>query len=424
MPDTATPPSTATPPLAIRGYRRAAARLSAEIRALSARIPPQHRTASRLARWTKVDRSLCSRFLAAGAHLDEPLQIFALLPGVDGFRAVLRALGRSGLDRSRVARALAAANIYEECVGLAGGSQSKLVRLTSSLAQQFPAQLTSDPPTTTSSFSSTPTTTPASPREKMFDAMCALTGTSAEAMSLTYAVRHRPDRLALDAVAIQGLVSLRRTSGHLPVVLSRNISPDPLHHRSSTLERDPAHGPSPSSVIGLLSSDPLPVVTASGTGPLTSLLIDPASDAGQDLTVYIGSRQHVQLPSCTEPTHDISLVARVPARWSVIDVFIHHDIPIQPQPKTYESYIGVEGPILGDLAERWYDHLADGSPVTHLGPGLASANWPHAPRHHQAAHILFESTGWNPAHFQHFRLESPLPIWGAQQTIRLVCHQP
>ncbi len=400
----------------MRGYRRAAARLSAEVRALASQIPPQHRTASRLARWTKVDRSLCSRFLAADTQFDEPVQVFALLPGVDGFRAVVRALGRCGVDRSRVARALAAANTYEECVGLAGGSQSKLVRLTSTLARQFPAQPMLDAPNAAASRAE-----PASPRSLMFDAMSALTGTSAAAVSLTYAVRHRPELQSLDAAAIQGLVSLRRTSGHLPVVLSRNISPDKQRHRSSTLERDPTHGPSPSSVIGLLTSDPLPVVTASGSGPLTSLLIDPASDSAQELTVYIGSRQAVQLPSDSDRTHDISLVARVPARWSIIDVYVHDDLCIRREPKAYESYIGVEGPILGELAERWYDHLTDSAPVPQLARGLADSAWPHAPRHSEAAHILFESTGWNPAQFRHYRLESAMPIWGTQQTIRFIC---
>ena len=401
----------------MRGYRRAAARLCAEIRAIASQIPPQHRTASRLARWLKVDRSLCSRFLAADTHFDEPVQVFALLPGVDGFRAVVRALGRCGVDRSRVARALAAANTYEECVGLAGGSQSKLVRITTILARQFPAQASVE-----SENANINRPTIATPRSLMFDAMSALTGTSAHAVSLTYAVRHRGELQSLDAAAIQGLVSLRRTSGHLPVVLSRNISPDKQRHRSSTLERDPTHGPSPSSVIGLLSSDPLPVVTASGAGPLTSLLIDPAADPDQPLTVYIGSRQAVQLPSHSDRTHDISLVARVPARWSVIDVYVHEDLGIQREPRAYESYIGVEGPILGELAERWYDHLIDSAPVPELSKGLIDAAWPHADRHAEAAHILFDSTGWNPAQFRHYRLESAMPIWGTQQTIRFICN--
>ncbi|MBX9735674.1 MAG: hypothetical protein K2X32_02005, partial [Phycisphaerales bacterium] len=212
-----------------------------------------------------------------------------------------------------------------------------------------------------------------------------------------------------------------RSSGHLPVVLSRNISPDAQRHRSSTLDRDPTDGPSPSSVIGLLSSDPLPVVTAAGAGPLTSLLIDPAADSDEELTVYIGSRQAVQVPDHANRTHDISLVARVPARWSVIDVYIHQEMRIQRAPRAYESYIGVEGPILGALAERWYDHLIDGAGVPELGIGLGEAHWKHAPRHEEAARILFEYTGWQASQFRHFRFESAVPIWGTQQTIRFVC---
>ncbi|MBX9736500.1 MAG: hypothetical protein K2X32_06190, partial [Phycisphaerales bacterium] len=171
---------------AMRGYRRAAARLCSEVRALVALIPAQHRTASRLARWLKVDRSLCSRFLAADTQLDEPVQVFALLPGVDGFRAVIRALGRCGVDRSRVARALAAANTYEECVGLAGGSQSKLVRLTARLAAEPPVEIVS--PLRTASGKRPAILTP---RALMFNAMSELTGTNTQACSLTYAVRPR-----------------------------------------------------------------------------------------------------------------------------------------------------------------------------------------------------------------------------------------
>lgn len=390
-------------------FRRVATRLAAELGALIREIPAQHRPIARFSRWLDIDRSVCSRFLAAVNPQVEPVDIFAVIPGATGLRDVLRTLGRRGVSRARVSRALVAAAAYEQCIGLADGSQAKLIQRCGLLIQSSRVW-----PDTTADATSHRHASQA------FDAARHLTRTWADACTLTYAVCRHPGGRGLAAAAVQGIVGLRRHSGHLPVVLARNTSFAEGVLSSTTLDTDPDQGAAPTSVLGTLSSDPLPVVTGSRDGRTTVMLVDPTQTKAQPLVIYLGARMTVAAPSASEPHHVVSLIPRVPTRWSLMDVYVHQDLGVASTPDAGLGYVGVEGPILGDPDARWYDRLANPLRPRDLGFGLSTASWSAASRHAEAASILFGTTGWNPQAFRLWRIEVAYPAWGVQQFLRLL----
>jgi hypothetical protein len=55
----------------------------------------------------------------------------------------------------------------------------------------------------------------------------------------------------------------------------------------------------------------------------------------------------------------------------------------------------------------------EGPPILKLlGPGLANATTPLAPRLHELTEHVFARLGWNAAEFLGYRCEEQFPLWG------------
>lgn len=400
-------PNPVTDAAALLTLRNTGTRLVAELHALLRQIPAQQRKCSTFSRWLGVDRSVCYRMLAAMQHKGEPVEVFRSLPGVDGYQRVIKALSRRGIDRARIGRALAAGEAYAQLVGDAGGSQAKLVRQCARLLEEERSGRLPGPSLEHA----------VGARGKAMAAAAEVSGCRAAVHSLVYAVCRDRESGELTAASVQGMVGLRRKARHLPIVLSRIAKPESSGVEPSTFDQDLSLGWSAGTVLGVLSSDPLPVVTVSRTRETLVTLLDPKSPAESQTDIFIGGRFRVSAPDKSVPRHSVSMIPRVPAEWSVMDVYLHPNVGCITDAEVSLFYIGAEGAVLEDPASRWYDRLEGASDVQQIGRGLTGAACDRSPKQRLAAQALFDATQWDAMEFSHVRFEMPFPLWGVQQLL-------
>ncbi len=379
-------------------------RIRTDLRLAIGEIPPERRPTTELSRWLKVNRSICHWVKAAARHEGEPVLVFRLLPGDEGLEMLLRALRGKIVEPRQIDGALAALNAYREAIGLAGGSQAKLVRLAARLLEAENQATSADPDL--------------DKRERLYDAAAELCGERSQGFCLVCAINPGPGPDEVTCVAALGQAGVTREARHLPVVLSRRRDGAYARGPGQVLDARPADGfPSGAAggAIGRFSTLPLPVITTEARDRSHVQVLDPRGATPREVTVFIGERFTSAQPRAAGSNPlVISAIPRVPARWLVVDVHVHRDVRLAGDPRGLAHFIGAEGATAVAPDQRWYDRLENGPTVRRLRKSpadwasLAFAELP------AVAGMVLEQAGQDRSRYTGWRLEQAFPIWGIQ----------
>ncbi|MEM9166497.1 MAG: hypothetical protein AAGB48_05675 [Planctomycetota bacterium] len=320
------------------------------------------------------------------------------LPGVRGMEIIAAALNNErSVPRARTDRFRAAIRDYADLVARCGGSQKQLL-------DQLKRLRTSE------GVGEDPMSAEARARHTASSAMIA--GGHARVLSHVYAARL--EGKTLHSAAVRGLIGLSTTIDRLPIAYTRLVDAETDTH-PRTLEGDDATGFAVGTVIGRLSSAPLPVVTTTVTDRTSVELLDTEQVGDRSADVFIGSVFRSGAPTQDEP-HHISLIPRVPSDRLLIDVLLDRRLSAVAPEHTLVYNIGAAGPILNDSRDRWYDRIAElRGPMRWGQPDERSAG--DDALHDEARRYLLEETGWNAEAFDMFRLDVRHPIWSAQHVL-------
>jgi hypothetical protein len=379
--------------------RQVATRLQTELRAVLALVPPQHRATTDLARWLHVSRPVCHWIKAAADFTGDVIEIYALLPGIDGLDAMLRALRKRVATPHAVDAAMAAALVYRETIGAAGGSQAKLRRLVDQLREQELAGLDRDPEW--------------HKREKMFSAMSAICGERSRLLTMVMITSPTDDPTKVSHLAALGHAAATFDPGHIPLVLSRRLGTD-AGGQDETIDGDAVAGFSPGAVLGRFSSLPLPVVTTRENETSLMQTLDTRRTSGRALDIFIGRRT-----TAPHPDHDgtgelrFSLVPRVPTRELLMDIYVHRSLQAGP-PIGLARLLGIDSAAAPHPEKRWFDQIGANPPVIPLSKCAHAGHQ----RHEELTNFLFEQLTSPMSEYAGWRLAVPFPLWSVQYIMK------
>ena len=166
------------------------------------------------------------------------------------------------------------------------------------------------------------------------------------------------------------------------------------------------------------STDPLPLVTARGTGKDTLVVVDSehvSETRGVDFVLGHALLDAWGLPALDNPpTHEVSTFISVPCARLVFDTFLHRSMARQcvPRPRLYRTTPGV----FNDRSQHWHDMLPYAPTLQLLGAEPRIAGSPFYPRHAELLAAYFERVGWNMADFVGYRIELEYPLWSGYYT--------
>jgi hypothetical protein len=381
--------------------RALASRILVQLRIAMREVPAAKSPTSELARWLNVNRSICHWAKAACSHEGEPVLLFGVLPGVEGLEALLRALRRKVDAPRKVDGALAAVQVYREAVGIAGGSQAKLVRLCDQLLRSERGSSEPDPDLAR--------------RERLFAAAAELCGSRSRAFCLSCVIYPAASADEMSCVAALGQVDVERAAVHLPLVLARQRDVATFRGADQTLEGDLAGGFTPGAVIGRFSTLPLPIATTEGGDKSHVAVLDPTRAAPNRLTAFVGQRFSTQHPRLTDHrTFLTSAIPRVPTQTLLFDLHVHEGLAFTPPPVCAAHFVGAEGPTRDVADSRWYDRLTNTITARSLDrspDALATDAFGAMP---ELTDYLVQQSGQDRSQFRSWRLEMRYPAWGIQ----------
>jgi hypothetical protein len=110
------------------------------------------------------------------------------------------------------------------------------------------------------------------------------------------------------------------------------------------------------------------------------------------------------------PTLEVGALMREPARWLVLDTWLHRDMAAGAVP-SLETYVW-SPTVETSLSDHWLDRLPASPLLRVLGRGLERTATPAYPRHCELTRSAFEHLGWDPAEYIGYRAEIAFPLWG------------
>jgi hypothetical protein len=386
-----------------------ARRLAVELRAILTLLPKEERTASAMARALQVDRNTCQRLVASLAA-DEPNEsLLVRLPGVQGLRQVIDAMGkrcREPAAGEQLAAAAAAIDALQVLIDRVAGSQRRLRhRLEADI--DFGAE--SRGPGDDSHA-----------RRALFRAAAELVGRWSDVMTTMSIIRPHPSDPGLTETArIQGRIGHMWRASAVPLEIGAStpgvIALDPVNGTTMhTLHDRPARGDTPDSLLTDFCSRPLPRVTSRAHGKQSIQVIDPSEPASsRPIDIFVGHRRSTpdRHPATLDPpVGEISSLIVYPSRRLLADVFLHRDVARHCTPTTELHLGGFPAGASGHRA-RWSTRFPGGPRLDLLGAGLARTATPAYPRYTELTGHIFERLGWDPAHFIGYRIDVTYPIW-------------
>lgn len=413
---------TDAPGAALSPDERAAAaqvarRLSGELRALVALLPPDQRGASAMSRALSVDRNTCQRLVASLAT-DEPNEVLLVrLPGVQGLRQLIQAIRTFRSDSvaaEQAAAASAAVDALEALISEVAGSQRRL-------RQRLEADIEfgADPRGPGDDVNA---------RRSLFRAATEIVGRWSDSIVLTSIIRPVPDNPdQTETVRMQGRFGHIWRASAVPLELAA-VTPDVLSLDARpgaprttgvamrTLSARPAQGDTPDSLLTEFCSHPLPKVTTRSSGTQTLHVIDAAETASsRPLDIVIAHRRSTpdRNPATLDPPiGEVSALVVYPTRRMVSDVFLHRDLARRCTP-TAELHLGGFSSVAPARRSRWSTRFPGDPPLSCLGSGLQRAATPAYDRYAELASHVFDKVGWDPNQFIGYRCEVVYPIWQA-----------
>jgi len=442
QPDAFPRPRPATAPSAARRTQRERARqanavgrrLRSELKALLATCPGSRQTSASLAQWLSVSRPVCHRLFAAVQVEGDGLEVLAALPGVDALRQIARAAEARGVSRRIIAATLGAIDHYHDLVGLAGGSQAKLLAQLERLRQDLSARSASAAAALLE-------------RRGLHDAAARVMGIKCQTHMVVYVLlpgrfgpaahEHQPGASAPDMLAalnVQAWLGVRARAGHFPLVATRTSDLPTNQSHPTTLELSNAEGFTPGAILGEFSTLPLPAIHSSRIGRHLHQQIDMtmprALRSREARDVVMGNRfyvspptprtpqEHTELADSTELTQQVSVMPRIPATNLILDVLVHKELaPIKLDCRGV-YYPGHEGLVVDDADKRWADRLGDGPRSSPIATGAAPAGIDLD--YGRVLSTLAEHAGVAASELVTFRMEMEYPLQGWQHLAELV----
>lgn len=401
------------PPLTPEEHAEAeqvARRLHAELRAVIELLPEGRRAASAMARALRIDRATCQRIVAVASRTGIGPDGLVQLPGIQGLRHFLKAVGsRKGAraQAEQLAAAGAAVDRFEELIEHLGGSQRRL-RSRLGLAGGVPAASSAQ-----HGGAEDPVV-----REALFRAAASITGRWSETTIETRIIRPVPGHpLLTEGVRIRGLIGHRARADAVPLEVGETAplrTASPPGPAFATLDARPASGHTPGSLVPEFCTEPLPRVISRSAGNRVVHVIDTAEapvDAATDIVMAHKASQPDRHPATLRPAlGEMQFLMTFPARRMVYDVFLHRDIARRciPSMEVHLWRPDLAGPGPG----RWSTRFPGGPRLELLSGGAAVETGAYARQPDLLAHVLGQ-IGWDADEFVGYRCETLFPIWRA-----------
>lgn len=386
-----------------------ARRLHAELQGTVALLPDADRGASAMGRALQLDRATCQRIIGTVSRAESDAESLVQLPGVQGLRQFVAAMGkRPESNVEQLAACSAAIDRFESLLRELGGSQRRLrERLqTGMLARRnghdTPTYVGADDP---------------GARRTLFGAAAAITGRWCD-ISMTMRII-RPtaaDPRLTEEVVVRGLLGHVARAEAVPLVvgLDNHVdTSDGTKSAFSALDAKPLGGAAQRSLLAPFCSSPLPKVISRSAGTKVVQLVDladRADDGPVDIVIANRSAKPEAHPATLRPAiGELWSLMTFPSRRILFDVYLHRDIARRCIPALevhlWNPDIGQQG------SSRWSTRFPGGPRLTLLGEGIAASAAEAYPRHAELTSHVFDQVDWDPAVFVGFRCEVPFPIW-------------
>ncbi len=384
----------------LRAAERLAGRVHAELSGLLRGAPSTARSASGLARYLGMERTVCQRMVGA-LHRNEPdVSLLTRLPGVRSLGAIVQRAEDAGIDGEVCRSAAAAVELLVEFFYRAGGSQAAFARRLS--ARPGPVR--------------------ASGTEKESDgaalarAARRIVGRWSDVQLQTAVYRPHPERSGeMQTGRMRGFIGHRAEADAAPLVmLNRKATvagarPDRGEYQSLSGEG----GPELLFAAAPFCTEPVArATTRRGDGRMVQI-IDPPGECGESGYDFVSadrSASSLPLPTVeSPPVHEVWTSIDYPAAALLFDVWQHRDLARACIPSLSAHLYRIN--VIETVGERWYTRLAGGPKLQLLGSGLENAPSEVWPRQADALSWLFDRLGWDPSEFVGYRCEVRVPLW-------------
>lgn len=391
---------------------RIARRLHEHFRTFLAGLPPEHRTASGLARVLNVDRTTCQRLVFTANRPYTGLAMIGRMPGVRGLRQIIEAAKRNTdiADADTTNRLKVAIDSYEQALRRLGGSQSALVR-----------RINATPTDSAESSSAEEYEHHGHARRRLFDAATELTGRFSETWVAVYVYTpdERSEQGRLEIARVHGLIGHLARPDAVPLTFHNFDRPrgindetaDEEQHAFRSLGAQPAPGNAPQTVLPEFSSDPLPVVTSRQPNEFLVQAIDADPHSSrQPVDLMLGTCHAVPHPA-SQPSgvSEIWALINFPVRCMVFDVYMHRDLARECIP-SLDLHLW-RPDFAANIGDRWQTRFADAPRLEVLGSGIDRAATPAYSRHEELTRFLFRRLDLEPGRFVGYRCFADYPIW-------------
>jgi hypothetical protein len=398
---------------------QAAERLHDALRALLAALPGAARSASGLAKFAGVERTICQRLLGAFSTGRMDAAALTRIPGSKGLAAIASALqaecGKRGSAVAVPERELAmfeAACRQVEEVYRKGGGNKRVFGERMLLTRREPELTGTGIRGTSDDTRDSPT-----PRRQLFEIGRELLGrhSAVTVQIFIYAPsKVHPERI--DVLRVRGQTGVRTRQGAVAWVTGV-IEEDPRDGASPTFvaldgRRVPARGES--LLLPEFCSDPLPSIdTILKPGFMEMVINAPprSGPAGFDMMMADQSPMMMLHPRQQDPRagHEVITFVDVPTEAIVFEVYWHRDLARLFIPEADVHFANQTMFILPD--QRWMTRLDEKVRMEVLSSGRSAPASAVYPRHAELMATAFGRRGWDREQFVGYRIEERLPLW-------------
>lgn len=395
-----------------------AERLHDAVRTLLGALPREARSASGLAKFVGVERTICQRLLGAFSAGRVDAAALTRIPGSKGLHAITDALQRrtSGRGHDVPARELAMLDaacrqVEEIYLRFGGNKQAFGERLL--LSQREPkGMIAADALVRALDGSGA-----GSDRRQLFEIARGILGrwSATTVQVLIYAPsKENPDRI--DVVRIRGQSGVQAREGAVAWIAgaAHQGSPNGGAPEFTTLDgrRVPARGES--LLLREFCSDPAPVIdTIEKPGFLGMVVNAPPSvgDHGYDLMLGDQSPAAILHPRLQNPSrgHEVMAIVEHPTEALLCEVYWHRDLArlFIPEADVHFAHRNI-----GELVDqRWMTRLDEKVRMEVLSSGRSAPASGVYPRHAELVTAAFGTLGWDREQFVGYRIEERLPLW-------------
>lgn len=383
-------------------------RLGDELRLLIARVPDDARTIRGLASHLGIDPSICQRTIHAAKPTDNPRQVLARLPGVEGLRLLAEAARARKETREIAQNLLIATDRFAELVEEAGGSHAKLRTRLDEVEDRSSSQQALSLETDAKNL-----------RRELYKNTCAILGTSLEAHHLITILRRVPGHPSLIYnTMLRAYVGYKARAGAEPMVVT-TYTPRP-----DGPEKFPDGHPQPiNELVESLSTTPSPIVSAKTSEGSILQVIDPVRAGTDPLDVVMLSRHpafpHPRFDNIKDKTANMMVMTRVPSAALVLDLYIEREMLAECVSSTALAWTSPE--LYSTGLVHWQDRLPGAPKLELIGSDASTESWPH---HVRATDILLESAQVRRSGLIGFRAEVRFPVWGPAYCMLLDFAEP